>query len=100
KLRCAGKDDHGERAGGAHAAANVVEGLAPAAEVATASGLVCARLASGKVACWGAVAMEPGVSDEKEMVTYGEETELAYGMHFARVVPKKVRAVAQRSPRL
>jgi alpha-tubulin suppressor-like RCC1 family protein len=100
KVRCAGKDDHGERAGAAHGDANVVEGLGPAVEIATDSGLVCARLASGKVACWGAVAMEPGESDEKELVTEGEEVELAYGVHFARFVPRKERAVAQRSPRL
>ncbi len=99
KVRCAGKDDHGERAGGAASQANVVAGLDPVAEVATVGGLVCARLVSGKVACWGAVAMVPGEGDEMEQVREGEDPELAYGA-FVRYGRRKVRAVAQRSPRL
>jgi alpha-tubulin suppressor-like RCC1 family protein len=100
KVRCAGKDDHGERAGGTRSEANVVAGLDPAAEIATVDGLVCARLASGKVACWGAVALQPGLGDEMEMVREGEEAGFAYGNPFVRLVRRKVRAVAQRSPRL
>jgi hypothetical protein len=100
KVRCAGKDDHGERAGGTGSKANVVSGLDTVAEVATVNGLVCARLVSGKVACWGAVAMEPGDSDEMESVLEGEEVGFAHGIPFSRNVPRKVRPVAQRRARL
>jgi alpha-tubulin suppressor-like RCC1 family protein len=101
KVRCAGKDDHGQRGGSTRSESNVVEGLDSVAEVATVGGLVCARLASGKVACWGAVAMEPGESDETEPVVDSEDVALAYAIRIVRGrVPRKVRAVVRRSPRL
>lgn len=102
RVRCAGRDDRGERAGSTDKSkkANVVPGLEPAVEVASVDGLVCARLVSGKVACWGAVAMEPGPSDEMESVSEGEEVGFAYGIPWMRNVRRKVRPVVQRTPRL
>src|SRR5262249_4850565 len=57
-------------------------------------------LASGKVACWGAVAMAPGEGDEMELVREDEDPGLAYTIHVVRSARRKVHAVAQRSPRL
>lgn len=62
QVRCFGKNRHGELGDGTlseRREAVSASGVEDAAEVATSDGLVCARLADGRVSCWGTTAVKP-----------------------------------------